>query len=356
MIGILLLVGQLRIVAKESERFLASDHALIDIGHALGADHPLGDSIGAAVDLAAHAGDPHAVRILELDGEVVVDVAQVAHGPAAHADALHRMGLERPVEDVEIVDVLLDDVVAAGPGEPRPAPALPFHIGAAILVVPLPVAEHVPAVPVALARNNVANLPVVNPPDGLLILLAVPPLRAGDHGELLLLSEFRRLNHRANALGVHAGGLLHEYMLARLDGGLEMLGPPVRRRHQENHLDLGRQHPLVRVEAHEALVRRDLHGGGHVRPELGERLLEPVLEQVAQRHDFHARCAVDTTDEVPCALPAAANQADTNRVRTGRVHPPGDTQRRHGGGRRFDEITTRKPAFVHSDPLWICHL
>ena len=62
-----------------------------------------------------------AVRVLVVDREVVEDVAVLGSGadlPAAHADGASTGCVpQRPVDDVEVVDVLLDDVVAGEPGE-----------------------------------------------------------------------------------------------------------------------------------------------------------------------------------------------------------------------------------------------
>ena len=82
-----------------------------------------------ARDLAAHAGDARAARVLVVDGEVIVDVAELRVGPPlppAHADRLHRMRAQHPVGDVDVVDVLLDDVVAREPGEVQPVADLPL--------------------------------------------------------------------------------------------------------------------------------------------------------------------------------------------------------------------------------------
>src|SRR5512143_2379097 len=110
--------------------------------------------------------------MFKFDGKVVVDVAELAHRTATHAGALNGVRPNRPVEHVEVVHVLLDDVIAAGPGEPGPTAALPLHVRASLFLVPLPVAEHVAAIPVTLARDDVTDLAIVDAPDDLLIFLA----------------------------------------------------------------------------------------------------------------------------------------------------------------------------------------
>ena len=82
--------------------------------------------------LAEHLG---AVGIGEFDGMMVEDVAVFfagAHLAAAHALGLGRMGFLDPIADVEVVDVLLADVIAAEPGEEVPVADLVFELGQAI--------------------------------------------------------------------------------------------------------------------------------------------------------------------------------------------------------------------------------
>src|SRR5690606_31193199 len=103
-----------------------------EVGRALVADGVLGGVLGAAVDRAAHA--PAVAAVLEgvVDGEVVVALAEALVGVdllAAHADAGDGHGVaEGPAGDVEVVDVLLDDVVAAEPEEVVPVVDLVGHV------------------------------------------------------------------------------------------------------------------------------------------------------------------------------------------------------------------------------------
>src|SRR6266516_2484408 len=114
-VGVLLHVGvgpgALRIPAP---RRRARDDG-VRVRFAARADYPLGDVRRRAVDLAAHGEHVHAVRVLEVDREVIIDVPVRGIGaplPPAHPDRLHRMRAERPVCHIDVVDVLLHDVVA----------------------------------------------------------------------------------------------------------------------------------------------------------------------------------------------------------------------------------------------------
>ena len=63
---------------------------------------------------------------------------------AAHAVGHDRVIVHDPVANIEVVDVLLADLVAAGPDEVVPVVALELHIGHARLTVAIPNAATVP--------------------------------------------------------------------------------------------------------------------------------------------------------------------------------------------------------------------
>ena len=164
-----------------------------------------------------------AVRVFVLDGEVVEDVAvalAAAGLPAAEAgDGFHRVRADDPIHDVEIVDVLLDDVVAGEPGEVVPVSELPLHVAPAGLAIDDP---DLAAVPVALGVDDVADGAVVQAADGFAIVGRMAALRAGGDAELFLGGELAGFHDGLHAGHIDGGRLLHEYVLAGFDGGLEV--------------------------------------------------------------------------------------------------------------------------------------
>ena len=146
------------------------------------------------VDLAALAEHRDAVRVFELDGEVVEDVAVAFAGaglPAAEAgDGFDRVRAEDPIHDVEVVDVLLDDVVAGEPGEVVPVADLPLDVAPAGLAVDDP---DLAAVPVGLGVDDVADRAVVDALDGFDVVGRVAALGAGGDAEASFLWPARRL-------------------------------------------------------------------------------------------------------------------------------------------------------------------
>ena len=75
---------------------------------------------------------------------------------------------------------------------------------------------------------------------------------------LLRRSQLARFHDQSSARGVHGAGLLDKGVLARLDGGHQVLRAEVRRGRENHVVDVGdRQKLPVGVEAGEAAVVRD---------------------------------------------------------------------------------------------------
>ena len=94
------------------------------------------------------------------------------------------MGTEGPAGDVEVVDVLLDDVVAAEPDEVEPVADLLLDVGPAGLAL---VGPDGALIPVDLAAGEVADGSVVDSLQALEVAGLVPALGAGDDRQVLLL-------------------------------------------------------------------------------------------------------------------------------------------------------------------------
>ena len=163
---------------------------------------------------------------------------------------------EGPVHDVDVVDVLFDDVVAREPGEIQPVPALPFHLGHGRRLLDDP---EVALVPIALAADDLADGPAVDPLHELEIALLVAALRAGDDRQPFPGGEIGGGDDRPHADGIDRDRLLHEDVLARLDRGLEVDGPEAGRGGRDDQVDVraGRDLQVV-VEAGEHPLPGDL--------------------------------------------------------------------------------------------------
>src|SRR5262245_31794836 len=144
-----------------------------------------------------------------INSEKVVNLAVsgIPRSPETHPDRLGRMALKRPVEHVDVVNVLLHDVVAAQPREAVPIVHLISDVTHAWLARPLPKNA---LVPVAASTDQLPDGPVVDSLDGVDVGCLVTPLRAGNDSEVLSLGLFVSRQHLADTGTVHADRLLGE--------------------------------------------------------------------------------------------------------------------------------------------------
>src|SRR5678815_4924731 len=80
--------------------------------------------------MAALAEGARTVCILELDAVMIENFAVVwsfPHFHTTHAVGPNGIGILHPVHHIQVVDVLLDDVIAASPNEVIPVAHLVFH-------------------------------------------------------------------------------------------------------------------------------------------------------------------------------------------------------------------------------------
>jgi hypothetical protein len=94
---------------------------------------------------------------------VIEDVAPFRTGAdlsSAHPVREHRMRAHRPVDDVDVVHVLFDDVIAGEPGEVEPVAQLPLDVAPLGLTILLPEKSLVPC---TSRRDDLADRPVLDP-------------------------------------------------------------------------------------------------------------------------------------------------------------------------------------------------
>src|ERR1051326_6901132 len=266
--------------------------------------------------------------------------------PPADTDGLDGMRAERPVRHVDVVDVLLDDVVAREPGEVEPVPDLPLDVRPGGLARPHPQAALVPE---HFRRHATTDPPVVAPPQGGPIAAIGPPLGARDEREPLLRRELGGGHDRAHALRVHGDRLFHEHVLPGVDGGRELTRPERGRRGEQHQVRVALEHFAVRVEPHEALgildfdlrLERGIFGrhGGQALP----TLREVVGEEIAQRHELDVFARREAVLHGGGAAPATPDQRDADRF--GRAPADRRGVGKGDGGRRrrrgLDEFATR---------------
>ena len=331
--------------------------AVAGVAHAGRAVERLGHVVLAG-DLPAVAVELHAVLVLVLDGVVVPDLARllrrpgVSNGAAAEPDGLHRVVVHHPVDDVQVVDVLLDDVVAARPEEVVPVVELVGAVRHALGALAEP---RLAAVPRAAGGADFADGAVVDLLDRLDVPLLVAALGAGDDGDVLLLGLVHQPVALAGAGRVDAHRLLAEDVLAGLHRRIQVVRAEPRRGGEDDQVHVGGEQLLVGVQPDERAVRGQLHLLDEPAVVLallvGERLhrvLGPVLECVRDGDDLELRrlavdllLGVEDVLDGPHAATAAADEADLDGVAPAGREQPGRRRHRgrHGGG-GLQEVTT----------------
>ena len=216
----------------------------------------------AARLLPAVADELRAVGVLVDHGEMVVDLAVLRAGehlPAAHADGLDGiLLLHHPGADVEEVDVLLDVEVARQPGEVVPVAHLVEHVGPVGLPRLGPAAA---AVVVGEERQDLADRPVVDAPDGLAEAVVVAEAEAGDDREPLRLGQLAALEHGVDAGASTATGFSAKTCLPASTAARRWIGRKcggVQSRTTSTPLS---KQLAVGVEADEAMVGPDVELG-----------------------------------------------------------------------------------------------
>jgi len=231
-----------------------------DVAEALGTHALFGHVAVGAADVAALAQQRGAVGVGVLDSVVVEDLAVFLLGTdltAAHAVGLHRVGVLDPVGDVEVVDVLLGDVVAAQPVEVVPVAHLVLEFGLAVLARVDPDAA---VIPVGTHEVDITEGSVMEALHGLQIAGLMMALQADTHLEVLLLGLFGGGEHATDARPIDGHRLFHEHVLALTHGLFEMLRAESRGRRQDD--DIGQcDGLLVAIQTHELAVGRDVHLG-----------------------------------------------------------------------------------------------
>ena len=330
--------------------FLASEPPLGRAGHpvavavpfSLAADDLLRDVVLAAGNLAALTADVDAVGVLIIDREVVEDVAVVlarADLSAAEGDGADGVALQRPVHDVEVVDVLLADMITGEPGEIEPVAQLPLHVRPGRLARLHPQAA---LVPVAAGRADVADLAFVDSLHALDVARLMAALGAGDDGQALLFRFLGGGEDLADAGGVGGDGLLGEQVLASLNRRRDVRRAEPGRRREDDEVH-ALDHLFIGVEPGEAAVVADVDLVAELF-EVVAGVLQVVGEHVAHCEERHVRAAADALLRRARASSAAADEAHLDRVTAGgmgvrqrRQHPGG----RDDGGRRRQKFSSR---------------
>ena len=199
--------------------------------------------------------------------------------------------------------------------------------------------------------------PATPPGDGFAILVLVPPPQADHDLPLRLVGEFRGLEAEPGTERVDADRLLHEDVLARLDGGVEVEGAEARGRGEDDEVDVRQvEEPLGGVEAGEPsilgavdLVLHALHAF--------ECAVDAVLKRVGDRRELDVRPGHgERLLEGPGPATTGPDQPDLDRVAGGvlGVDSAQGRQRGGAGGDRLQGITAGERERRHAEGSGRC--
>src|SRR6185437_662206 len=198
----------------------------------------------------------HAVGIGEIGHEMVVNVAVDfrARPPRRAAAGYHfrRMRAHDPVADIDVVQVLLNHLIAANPDEGIPGAVLPFHVaplGVAALLL-----DDRTSHPIGITGGDIADRSAFEPVHGLNVIAGEAALGTGHNRELELFGFFRRGHEAPHAGRVRAERLFTEYVLFGGNRGFKELRPVTGRGRQHDDVYVRADYFLIGVEADEAVL------------------------------------------------------------------------------------------------------
>ena len=267
------------------------DHGatIAEIEGALGADNGFADLVPTVWLVAALAVHDDAIGVGKLDVVVVENLAGLAVG--AGFAATHALGgdgvgvVHEPVDHVDVMNVLLEDVVATNPCEMIPVLDLVIHFRPFRLAVDEPDAG---TVPITLGGHDVPDETLLDLFLGGEVVFLIAALETYDHFEVLLFCLFRIFKNHAAAGGIGGDGFFHEDMFACLDGSLEHEGPEARRGGEDDRIGV-LDGFLIGFQSHEFAVVRDVDFGSMLGLQGGKSGLQAVRESVG--HSHHAGSA-----------------------------------------------------------------
>ena len=183
---------------------------------------------------------------------------------------------------------------------------------------------------------NVADRAVVNPFDRLAHARVGSPAEARSKAEVLLLGFLGGGHRYLHARRVDAVRFLAKDVLAGIDGGLQECRMEVRGNGNQHHVDAALDQVLVGVETDKGMIVVDRHLGGVRCLQSLAAALKMVGKKVGQGDQAHVLAGVHGVGRRPAASPAAADQANLDRVAASGVDAAGQPERavdrraRHG--------------------------
>src|SRR6185436_15621168 len=236
---------------------------------------------------------------------------------AAVSARLHWRAVLQPIDHVEIVNVLLDNVITAEPDEVIPVAQLILHFGQLAAVLTFKFRAWADprrvAIPISAHRHDVADLAILKALDALNVAGVMMPLQTDANFEILLLRFLRRREEAAHACAVNGHRLLGEDVLALANSFFELHWAESGRRREDHHIAL-RDDFLVSIETHELAVVRYFNFGRMFPAQFLQAALHPIFVDITDGDELDTFTRADRLIGGAGAAAAATDESDFQRV------------------------------------------
>src|SRR5450631_3065164 len=253
-----------------------------------------------------------AVPVLEFDKMVVEDLAIVfsfPHFASSHSLGLYGVTVHGPVDDVQVVDMLFRDMVAAEPDKIVPVAHLVFHFRLSGLSWVHPYAV---VIPPGLRPDDLPDGAIMYPFDQFPVRVLVAALQADDYVQFFLFGYLCSGQYALYTGRIGGDGFFHEDLLALVDRLFEMDGAESRRCREDHHIGLGHGF-LIRVEAGEFIFFFHLEPAFFIFQRIQDILVaavEAVPEGIRHGYELHVLAGAQGLDSG--ARPTAATSDEGN--------------------------------------------
>src|SRR5678815_3303068 len=143
------------------------------------------------------------------------------------------MSIEHPADDVHVVNVLFNDVVAAKPFEEVPVADFVVHLCRPLASLAATILPKITLVPRGMRHYNCAESAFLNELLAGAISLAVVPLQANDYSEILFARLIALFHNFVASRHIDGERLFSKDVLLGSHCSPEVLGPKTRRRSEQ---------------------------------------------------------------------------------------------------------------------------
>ena len=296
------------------------NRSIADVCVALRPHDVFGNVLGTLRHVSALAEHFVTVSIGVFDEMVVENLTMIhpiSQQPPAHALSRCRVVVHQPVDHIQVVDVLFDDVITAQPIEVIPVSHLIGQFRITRLPRSLPDAV---TIPIHATVKQIADDSVLQLLNRLLIGPLVSTLQTDLHQQILRAGLFAILQHLANPRRVDRNGLLHEHVLTGLNGGFEMQRTKTGWRCQDDQIGIRVHDRFIGVQTNVGCVFVDSHFFAMFGLRLLQRRRHAIGKHVPHGNQFHiAAGRVHRLNRSPRTASSTTDQSNLHRVRPCRM-------------------------------------